>query len=71
MCLMRKDLAALGNKISDDNFTAVLIGSIPKSYDTYLSAITATMSVLNRKLEPDVFMLSVLNLIAALLEPAS
>jgi len=59
MRTMREDLATLGDTISDTDFTAMLLGSLPKSYDTYLSAITATMSVLKQTLDPDALMMSV------------
>ena len=53
MRTMREDLAALGEDISEEDFATILIGSLPKTYDTYLSAIMATMSVLGRTLDPD------------------
>ena len=31
----------------------MLVGSMPKAYDTYLSAIMATMNVLGKALDPD------------------
>src|SRR5271155_701686 len=59
MRTMQEDLAALGDDISDSDFTAMLLGSLPKSYDTYLSAITATISVLEKDLNPNALVLSV------------
>jgi hypothetical protein len=46
---MRENLAAVREEIKEEDFATVLIGSSPKTYDTYLSAITATMSVLGKK----------------------
>ena len=53
MATMREDLAALREDISEEDFATILIGSLPKTYDTYLSAILATMNVLGRALDPD------------------
>ena len=49
---MREDLASMGAAISDEDFTSVILGSIPQSYDTYIAAITATSSLLNQTLSP-------------------
>jgi hypothetical protein len=43
---MREDLASMGGSISDDDFTSIILGSVPASYDTYIAAITATSSLL-------------------------
>ena len=53
MLTMREDLASLGEDIKEEDFVTILIGSLPKTYDTYLSAIMATMNVLGRALDPD------------------
>ena len=39
--------------IKEEDFATILIGSLPKTYDMYLSAIMATMNVLRRALDPD------------------
>ena len=49
---MREDLASIGGLISDEDFTSIILGSIPQSYDTYIAAITATSSLLNQTLLP-------------------
>ena len=59
--MLREDLAALGNDLSEEGFAAILLGSLLKSDDSYLSAISATLSILNRKLSPDALMLSVID----------
>ncbi|KZP05325.1 hypothetical protein FIBSPDRAFT_967392 [Athelia psychrophila] len=59
MCTMREDIAALGDDLTDDDFGAMLLGSLPRSYDNYLSAISATLSVLGKSLDPESFILSV------------
>ena len=50
---MREELASLGTTLSDPDFVATILGSLPKSYDQFLSAITATASVLKKELEPE------------------
>ena len=51
--LMREDLASMGHSPSEDDFYAILIGSLPPSYDPYVSALNATSSVLGTFLSPD------------------
>ena len=53
MLTMREGLASLREDIKEADFAAILIGSLPKTYDTYLSAIMATMNVLRKALNPD------------------
>ena len=38
---------------SEDDFYAIVIGSLPPSYDPYISALNATSSVLGTFLSPD------------------
>ena len=47
---MHKDLASMGASIADEDFTSIMLGSIPPSYDTYIAAITATSTLLNQVL---------------------
>ena len=42
----------MGGSIPDEDFTSIILGSIPQSYDTYIVAITATSSLLNQTLSP-------------------
>src|SRR5277367_5246867 len=49
---MREDLASMGGSISDEDFTSIILGSIPLSYDTYIAAISATSTLLNQSLSP-------------------
>ena len=44
-----------------EDFSAMLLGSLSRSYDFYLSAVTATLSVLGTKLTPDTPMLSIID----------
>ena len=48
---MREELASLGTILSEQDFLAIILGSLLKSYDQFLSAITATASVLKRDLD--------------------
>ena len=56
---MREDLAAMGQKLEDTDFYAIVMGSLPSSYDPYISAVNATLSVLERTLSADDLMLTV------------
>ena len=47
---MREDLASMGGSITDEDFTSIVLGSIPQSYDTYIAAITAMFSILDQTL---------------------
>src|SRR5277367_1911181 len=53
---MREELASLGTSLSKPDFTATIFGSLPKSYDQFLSAVTATASVLKQDLDPEYLM---------------
>ncbi|KAJ7608626.1 hypothetical protein DFH06DRAFT_897557, partial [Mycena polygramma] len=50
---LRVDLVGMGADPGDENFTAIILGSLPLSYDPYLSAITATSTVMGQTLSPD------------------
>ena len=47
---MRKDLASMGGSINDEDFTSIILDSIPQSYDTYIAAITATSTLMDKTL---------------------
>ena len=61
MRTMWEDLAALGDDHDDEDFSAVLLGLPPQSYDSYLSANTTALSVLGTKLTLDALMLSIID----------
>ena len=50
---MREDLAAMGQPPSEDEFYAIVMGSLPPSYDPYLSAVNTTSSVIGTTLSAD------------------
>ena len=43
---MREDLAAMGHTPDDDEFYAIILGSLPSSFEPFISALNATSSVL-------------------------
>ena len=59
LCTMQEDLATMGQKLEDSDFYAIVMGSLPSSYDPYISAINATSSVLGTTLTADDLMLTV------------
>ena len=56
LCMMREDLAAMGQSLSDDDYYSIILASLPTSYDPHLSAITATSTVVDKTLSPDELM---------------
>ena len=56
---MREDLAAMGHAPADDDFYAIIISSLPASYDPYISALNATSSVMGKYMSSDDLLLSV------------
>ena len=53
---LREQLAALGQSISDDDFAAIVISSLPNSYDSNIAAITSSAVVSQTDLAPDFIM---------------
>src|ERR1700736_1994857 len=49
---MHEDLASMGGSIADEDFSSIILASIPPSYNTYIAAIAATSSLLNQSLSP-------------------
>ena len=56
MQTMQEELTGLGATISEQDFSAIILGSLPKSYDQFISAVTATTSVLKQELNPEELM---------------
>jgi hypothetical protein len=50
---MREDLSSMGHPPTDDDFYAILLGSLPPGYEPFISALNATSSVLGSYLSPD------------------
>jgi len=57
--MMRKDLAAMGHAPSEDNFYAIILGSLPKSFESFISALNATASILGSNITCDNLMKAV------------
>ena len=57
--IMREDLASMGETLTDTDFYSIIMGSLPASYDQYLSALNATSSVLGKQLSADDLMLTI------------
>jgi hypothetical protein len=53
---MREDLAAMGHPPDDDEFYAIILGSLPSSFEPFISALNATSSVLGTVLSSDELM---------------
>ena len=56
---MREDLASMGETLTNADFYSIIMGSLPSSYDQYLSALNATSSVLGKQLSADDLMLTI------------
>ena len=56
---MREDLASMGHPPSDDDMYAIALGSLPPSYDSYISAVSATSSVLGTTISADALMTTI------------
>jgi hypothetical protein len=56
---MREDLASMGESLTENDFYAIIMGSLPSSYDPYISALNATSSVLGTHLSAEDLMLSI------------
>ena len=51
--LMREDLASMGHAPGDDELYTIILGSLPYSFEPFISALNATSSVLGTILSPD------------------
>ena len=59
--IMWEEHASLGTNISEQDFSATILRSLPKSYDQFILAITATASVLKQELNPDNLIQMIIN----------
>jgi len=60
LCRMREELAALGKTLDEDDFYAIIMVSLPPSFDSLISSINGTSSVTGQTLLPDDLMTSIL-----------
>ena len=58
---MKEELASLGTILSKQDFSAKILGSLPKLYNQFLSAVMATASVLKRDLDPEDLMQTIVD----------
>ena len=61
MQTMQEELTGLGATISEQDFSAIILGSLPKSYDQFILAVTATTSVLKQELNPEELMQAIID----------
>ena len=61
MITLREELASLGHSISSDDFAAMILSSVPMSYEPTLSAMTASVKVSRQDLPPEVIMSTLLD----------
>lgn len=54
--MLREQLAALGQSIGDEDFTAIILSSLPTSYDSNIAAMTSSALVSQKDLESDFIM---------------
>jgi hypothetical protein len=50
---IREDLIAMGANPGDNNFVTIVLGSLPATFKTYLSALTGAATLLGKNLDPD------------------
>ena len=48
----------MGESLTENDYYTIIMGSLPTSYDSYISALNATSSVLGTHLSPEDLMLS-------------
>ena len=58
---MQEELTSLGTALSEPDFSAIILGSLPKSYDQFISAVIVTASVLKKDLDPEDLMQTVID----------
>jgi len=60
LCRMCEELAVLGKTLNEDNFYAIIIISLPPSFNSLISSINGTSSVTGQTLLPDDLITSIL-----------
>jgi hypothetical protein len=58
---MQEELASLGTSLGEQDFSAIILGSLPRSYDQFISAVTTTASVLKQELNPKDLMQTIID----------
>ncbi|KAG2047592.1 hypothetical protein BDR06DRAFT_855845, partial [Suillus hirtellus] len=57
----KEQLSSLGHVPTDESFAAMIMSSLPASYDPHLSALTASAKVSSIKLTSDVLMSTIID----------
>ena len=58
---MQEELASLGTELSEPDFSAIILGLLPKTYDQFLSAVTTTTSMMKQELNPKDLMQTIID----------
>ncbi|KAG0692876.1 hypothetical protein DFH29DRAFT_817017, partial [Suillus ampliporus] len=61
MRVIKEQLSSLGHAPTDESFAAIIMSSLPASYDPHLSALTASAKVLSVQLTVDVLISTVID----------
>ena len=61
MITLCKELASLGHSVSSDNFSAMLLSSVPMSYESTISAMTTSARVTGLDLTPEVILMTLID----------
>lgn len=61
MHMIREQLSSLGQAPTDESFAAIILGSLPASYDPHISALTASAKVSKVTLTSDVLMSTIVD----------
>ena len=56
---IREDLASMGDPVADRDFTSIILGSIPRSYDPYVAAVTTSYGAMDKVLTPTILIDSI------------
>ncbi|KAG2335542.1 hypothetical protein BDR05DRAFT_859617, partial [Suillus weaverae] len=59
--MIREQLSSLSYAPTDESFTAIIMSSLPASYDPHLSALTASAKVLSVLLTADILMSTIVD----------
>ena len=58
---MQEDLASIGHLLSNDDMYAITLGLLPSFYDSYISAVSATSSILGTTISINALMTTITN----------
>ena len=61
MITLREELASLGHSVSSDDFCAMLLSSVPMSYESTISAMTTLARITGLDLTPEVILTTLID----------